>query len=287
MSDNSLRLKAAARAAELQVKLEQFEGGLNSAIARKQQELDKFKIERNLAVAKARLIAVSEQSVESDEFSDMLSELPLDTGRTENFVQAGPKVSITVPTPSMLNPNAQAFNSQTLGGAQSAATPTVDQTSKVTSTVADQNSSIHVTTANPTYEIPKSESTEENDMKQTMTNLMEYLLVSRLPPPEPGVFSGDPLQYASWKSAFETLIEKKRIDPSEKIHYLKRYLGGRARECVEGYFLLSSDEAYIEAKQKLEKRFGDPFVLGRAFSNKLENWQNISSRDGVGFLISV
>ena len=85
-----------------------------------------------------------------------------------------------------------------------------------------------------------------------MAELTEQLYISRIPVPEPPVFSGSPLEYAAGKSAFEILIENKRIPPTEKIHYLKRYLTGKARECVEGLFLFSTEEAYREAKVLLK-----------------------------------
>ena len=106
--------------------------------------------------------------------------------------------------------------------------------------------------------------------------------MGRLPPPEPGIFAGDPLHYPGWKGAFCTLIERRGIPSSEKLHYLKRYLGGAAKEAVEGYLLLSSPDAYEEAKELLEKRYGDPFVIAGAFRDKLESWPKIQSRDGIG-----
>ena len=104
---------------------------------------------------------------------------------------------------------------------------------------------------------------------------------SRLPSPEPEIFTGDPLQYQSWKSAFETLIDQHGIYPHEKIYYLKKYVGGKAKECIEGCFLLSAEEGYEKAKSLLAKRFGDCFIIGEAFRMKAENWSNIHPRDGV------
>jgi hypothetical protein len=37
------------------------------------------------------------------------------------------------------------------------------------------------------------------------------------------------------------------------VHYLKRYLGGEAKEAVEGYFFLTSTEAYNTAKELLKR----------------------------------
>ena len=109
--------------------------------------------------------------------------------------------------------------------------------------------------------------------------LSDQLLLSRFPAPEPGVFSGDPLHCPSWKSAFHALIESRVFLPSERIHYLKRYLAGTAKETIESYFLLMTDDAYEDAKLLLDERFGDPFVIAYSFRNKLDRWPKIASRD--------
>ena len=67
--------------------------------------------------------------------------------------------------------------------------------------------------------------------------LCKQLNLSRLPAPEPGVFTGNPLHYPSWKKAFDTLISTRAIPDEERLHYLKKYLGGDAKSCVEGFFL--------------------------------------------------
>ena len=61
--------------------------------------------------------------------------------------------------------------------------------------------------------------------------------MNRLPPPEPGVFSGNPLEYQSWNMSFDLLIDQSLIAPVEKLHYLRRYVTGEAKECIDGYLL--------------------------------------------------
>ena len=113
-----------------------------------------------------------------------------------------------------------------------------------------------------------------------MAELIEQMYLSRVPAPEPPIFTGDPLQYAAWKSAFKALIDQRRIPANEKIHYLKKILSGKARECIEGYFLYTSSSTYEEAKAVLEKRFGDKYALQHAFREKLENFPRLSSGAG-------
>ena len=106
--------------------------------------------------------------------------------------------------------------------------------------------------------------------------------LNKLPAPEPSVFYGNPLEYPAWKSSFDTLIGSKRIDPGDKIHYLKRYLGGDALSCVEGVFLFSTEAAYIKARDILQMRFGSDFAVAEAFREKLYNWQSIKPTDSIG-----
>lgn len=112
----------------------------------------------------------------------------------------------------------------------------------------------------------------------------EQVNLSRLPPPEPSIFQGDPLKYPNWKSAFQTLIDQRQIPSSERIHYLRKYLGESVRDVVENFFLLSSENAYTEAKALLDQRYGDPFVIGNAFRDKLEKWPKILPRDSKSLL---
>ncbi len=67
----------------------------------------------------------------------------------------------------------------------------------------------------------------------------------------------------------------------EKVLYLKQYLAGEAQEAVEGYFLLSSQDGYEEAKKLLEERYGSSFIMGNAFSDKRERWPKIGPKDGI------
>ena len=147
------------------------------------------------------------------------------------------------------------------------------------------------TPVNPAHENPPSPPNPARDHASTvpidqtvnreMVVFLDQLLLSRLPTPEPGVFLGDSLAYSSWKSAFRTLIEIRAILAGERIHYLKRYLSGAAKETVESYFLLLTDDSYDDTIRLLDERYGDPFVVASAFRDKLDRWPKIASRDGV------
>ncbi len=62
----------------------------------------------------------------------------------------------------------------------------------------------------------------------------------------------------------------------------KDTFGGSVREVIDNFFLLSSDEAYEDAKSLLDKRYGDQFVVANAFRDKLDSWPKVNSRDSFG-----
>ena len=107
--------------------------------------------------------------------------------------------------------------------------------------------------------------TTEQGLIELAKPLADQLSLNRLPPPEPSIFFGDPIQYPAWKAAFKTLIDQRCIPAAERIYYLKKYIGGSVKQVVENYFLLSSDNAYDDAKRLLDERYGDPFVIASAF----------------------
>ena len=115
-------------------------------------------------------------------------------------------------------------------------------------------------------------------------SLLEHLKMNRLPPPEPIVFSGDPLQFVTWKQGYEILIEHRgvQVPPAERFFYLKKYLKGEALDLVRGFALINDEASYMEAKRALDKRFGDPFIISNAFRNKLDSWPNIPPKDAFG-----
>ena len=70
-----------------------------------------------------------------------------------------------------------------------------------------------------------------------------------LPRPEPEVFDGNVLRYPTWIKSFETFIERKTSDPSERLFYLGRFTSGEAKEAVSGLLPLNTEQAYTKAKK--------------------------------------
>ncbi|XP_062421503.1 uncharacterized protein LOC134132867 [Pungitius pungitius] len=121
----------------------------------------------------------------------------------------------------------------------------------------------------------------QNETGELVKVLAEAISANRLPIPEPTIFSGDPLKFNHWKSSFQTLVERKNIPTTEKIFFLQKYVGGAAREALEGYFLIDSEHSYCAAWNLLNERYGDPFVIAKAFRDKLHAWPKLASRESA------
>lgn len=123
----------------------------------------------------------------------------------------------------------------------------------------------------------------QESSQSSTTNLAEAIVSSltlnRLPVPEPTMFAGDPLKFVDFKMSFTTLIDRRPIPVSEKMLYLKSYLTGEARRAVEGFFYRSSEDAYEGAWSVLKDRYGNPFVVQKAFQDKLMKWPKVGPND--------
>ncbi|KAI2646413.1 Pro-Pol polyprotein [Labeo rohita] len=112
--------------------------------------------------------------------------------------------------------------------------------------------------------------------------IQESIAANRLPIPTPSVFSGDPIHYIEWRASFQSLIDKKNISSADKLYYLKKYVSGSAQKCLEGTFYRNDEEAYRDGWNKLNRRYGQPFVIQRAFRDKLSKWPKIQAKDAEG-----
>ena len=79
-----------------------------------------------------------------------------------------------------------------------------------------------------------------------------------------------------------SLVDRKGISSADKLYYLKKYVSGPAHNCLEGTFYRSDDDAYRDAWNKLNQRYSQPFVIQRAFRDKLSKWPKIQPKDAEG-----
>lgn len=254
--ESELRLKEARMLAELKLEEERrlAEGRLK--LEEERTKLEQLKAEKEIQIAAARVRAYVSCGSESED--DTYYEANPAYDRTQNTTQFKPRVTSPQTQPATLN--------------AIAAKETAPQENK------------HLTQLNPValpFQLP-SEPPGATLHRETMNlaqALASSLSVSRLPVPEPTVFSGDPIKYVDWKMSFMALIDQKPIQTSEKMFYLKTYLSGDALKAVEGFFYRTSEDAYHAAWKVLQERYGNPFTVQKAFRDKLAKWPKISSSD--------
>lgn len=96
-------------------------------------------------------------------------------------------------------------------------------------------------------------------------------------------FFGDLSNWQSFWSQFESSIhENASLKQSDKLVYLRSFLGGVAERAIQG--LSSTDENYENAVQVLRERFGRRDLVINAHMNKLLNMQPVSRSSDVGML---
>ncbi|XP_039594499.1 uncharacterized protein LOC120516697 [Polypterus senegalus] len=141
--------------------------------------------------------------------------------------------------------------------------------------------------SSPPAQVPQSTSVPEGKTKSASKEallvqaLRESLAVAKLPAPEPFVFTGDPLKCIEWSTCFKASIETNCTNPAHRLFNLRRYLSGEAVILVEGMFYRSDGEAYMQAWVALNKRYGHPFVVQRAFRANLSTWPKVGPRKSL------
>ena len=135
--------------------------------------------------------------------------------------------------------------------------------------------------ASQLHESKTDTSETSSELVSVLKEAVEQNRLQRLPPPEPPVFDGEPLTYPRWRRAFDSLIAQ-GIPHQEKIYHLSKYLSDKVKEDVEGYFCQNTEEAFSDAMKLLDERFGNSFIIGEAFRDKIDNWPKIHNRDGRG-----
>ena len=121
--------------------------------------------------------------------------------------------------------------------------------------------------------------TEANLEQSTVSK--QLFVSGQLPKITIPIFSGDPLQYPVWKSAFNALIDSRPLEADIKLNMLNQYVSGKPKQVVEHYLLIGTEDAYQKARSVLQERYGNCNVVSSAFINKLDKWPKIGPKDAV------
>ena len=294
------RARALAEAAKKKVDWQYAKLEMQKKVELKMKECEIEEMQRKKdyerAEAEAAALAKVEEEEEEDKkhIPDCLDDIPCETDKEDRVLQYLSALPITSACTSATSTNHVDHQQNTPVSVVSTTPLTVHPNNSTASTTvaygtpevrpsvlrpsATPFSPLYSQTVMPTFSTPLYSAVDPLNITKAITESFE---AARMPPPNLTVFTGNPLDWPTWKSAFETVIEKRAINPSEKILYLLQYLAGAPKKVVEGYQFVSSPDAYQTAKGILEKRFGHPSVVADAFRKRLENWQRIAPRDGA------
>ena len=235
-------------------------------LAQRKLELEQMKAKKQIEIARAKLKVYQEVEEFQDDMDyveeDHLQTPPIQINLDPDAASFIPPQELKYSVPDANTPNSTA---------QSALQPQdVHQFS------------VESKTTHPGNGQPQASPANVDTVTSIVTAIADSFSMSRLPAPEPTIFSGEPILYPDWKSSFHALIHRKNLPSSDKMYYLKRYVSGSAKEAINGLFLQSSSEAYERAWNILDERFGHPFIVTNAYRDKLRKWPKIGMKDHQG-----
>ena len=99
-----------------------------------------------------------------------------------------------------------------------------------------------------------------------------------LPHPEFPKFSGDPLQYRTFITNFETHVESRINDPKMLFCLFTQHCVDAVREQIQ-HLEGKGEQCYNLAKQRLTKEYGSPWIVSDVCVQKLTNFSYIKSGD--------
>lgn len=269
----SKRADLAAKAAKTRVELEYLE--LES---QKENELKRVRLAKELKSSKAEMSALDLMDESDDELSDDVSLPKLNSVFVDDFQHLSILKSAQV-----LNHHDERVSLPALKEKE-----TSYLNPKAVTFKPSKNPLVTEDPENDPYTLPKDTSSTKpiivDPVSDALSRLADVLSFKKdndsLPVPKPEVFKGDLLEYSSWMTSFESLIERKTVDPAERLYYLGLYTDGAAKKAIKGLLQIKTKESYMEAKEILAKRFGNPFSIGEAYLKEIRNWPRIAPGDG-------
>ena len=114
-----------------------------------------------------------------------------------------------------------------------------------------------------------------------MTVLTKQHQQSLLPDLTLTKFTGDPIEYATFMRTFESRIEARLESFSTRLRYLEQYRDKDPREVIKGCLFMEPAMGYLAAKRLLDDKYGDPYVISKAYLKRIAEWPNIKNGDDV------
>ena len=99
--------------------------------------------------------------------------------------------------------------------------------------------------------------------------LSEIIYKLELPKIELPYFDGDSSTYHYFIREFETQVESRVKQNSQRLSYLLHYCKGRAKRAISGCVMLPETEGYSSARSILGNMFGQAHVVAKSLLDKI------------------
>ena len=101
---------------------------------------------------------------------------------------------------------------------------------------------------------------------------------------EPDIFTGNPIDFNDWEIDWEAFVEAEDLTEKEALRHIKKFLSGKAKDCVVGLLSVNTAEAYRQVRRKLKTRFSTDQDIAGIFKKKLRQWPPIREPNGEKLL---
>ena len=108
-------------------------------------------------------------------------------------------------------------------------------------------------------------------IQQGQQQQRQLLNAVQIPKVELMTLDGDQLSYWGFIRMFDNCVEKDTVDSGSKLSCLLQYTSGKARSVIQCCAVMRPEQGYARARQLLEERFGNAFVITETWINKVTN----------------
>ncbi len=126
---------------------------------------------------------------------------------------------------------------------------------------------------------------QQNMLIQQQSNMTQMFMAAQeaslLPKKNITPFAGDPLEYCSWVSSFKYEVEDRVSSSRDKLQYLEQFTAGEVKKLVRGYQTKDPDIGYQEAKEAINKIYGNKFKLTSAYLQKVQDYPHIKAGNSM------
>ena len=121
----------------------------------------------------------------------------------------------------------------------------------------------------------------ENGQLNANAFVQRILDLMQAPPADLIIFDGNPRKFHLFLKAFDSAVHSRSLDDCAKLTRLPKYCSGEPKSLVESFMVLEPTQGYLQARAMLERRYGDKFVITKAWADAILDRQPIKAKDAL------